>query len=414
MEEKLMDNDFIVIAGGSVTSPKGFKASGITAGLKKSGNPDMALIYSESPANFSGAFTSCAFAAAPVLVCRERVKNQDKIQAVIVNSGNANACTGKPGIENAEKMCEQAGSLLGICPKSVMVSSTGRIGTQMPMAIIEKGIALAVAALSCDGGKKAAGAIMTTDTRPKAMAVELNLGGKTVVIGAMAKGAGMIDPKMEVPHATMLCYIATDAAADNALLGKFLAQGVDESFNRVTIDGDMSTNDTTIIMANGASGVKINQGTPEEAAFYKALLFVMQSLAKEMALDGEGATKLVNVVIENAASKADAALAANAIANSLLCKTAWFGCDPNWGRVIAAIGYSGAKFEPDNVVIHYNDKPVVCNGQDAGTPEAVLAELMKEREFTINVNLNSGHSNYNVWTCDISYEYVKINADYHT
>ena len=414
MEEKLMSNEFTVIAGGSVTSPKGFKASGITAGLKKSGNPDMALIYSETPANFSGAFTSCTFAAAPVRVCQERVKNQNKIQAVIVNSGNANACTGKPGIANAEKMCEQVGQLLGIRPESVMVSSTGRIGVQMPMSIIEKGIALAVPALSCDGGKKAADAIMTTDTRPKAIAVELNIGGKTVTIGAMTKGAGMIDPKMKVPHATMLCYITTDAAADNALLGKFLAQGVDESFNRITIDGDMSTNDTTILMANGATGVKINAGTPDEAAFYKALLFVMQSLAKEMVLDGEGATKLVNVVIENAPSREDAELAANAIANSLLCKTAWFGCDPNWGRVIAAIGYSGAKFEPDNVVIHYDDKPVVCNGQDAGTPEAVLAGLMKKREFTISVNLNSGHSGYNVWTCDISYEYVKINADYHT
>ena len=409
-----MSNGFSIITGGSVTSPKGFKASGITAGLKKSGNPDMAMICSDVPANFSGAFTSCTFAAAPVRVCQERVKTSDKIQAVIVNSGNANACTGKPGIANAEKMCEQTGRLLGINPGAVMVSSTGRIGVQMPMHIIEKGIDLAAAALAYDGGLAAANAIMTTDTRPKVMAVAMTIGGQTVSIGAMTKGAGMIGPKMIVPHATMLCYITTDAAIENSLLRQFLVQGIDESFNRITIDGDMSTNDTTLIMANGVSGVRINPRSPEADAFYAALQFVMQTLAKEMVLDGEGATKMVNVVIENAPSREDAELAANAIANSLLCKTAWFGCDPNWGRVIAAIGYSGAIFEPDNVVIHYDDKPVVLNGQDAGTPEAELAEIMKNREFTINVNLNSGHFSYNVWTCDISYEYVKINADYHT
>lgn len=409
-----MSELFTVIEGGSVTSPVGFKASGITAGLKRSGKPDMALIYSKSPANFSGAFTSCTFAAAPVLVCRERVVSQDKIQAVIINSGNANACTGLPGLKNAESMCNTTGLLLGIAPHSVMVSSTGRIGVQMPMDIINAGITKAVSALEDNGGTLAADAIMTTDTCPKSMAVQIKLGDKSVSIGAMTKGAGMINPNMKVPHATMLCYITTDAAIDNYLLSDFIKRGVDESFNRITIDGDMSTNDTTIIMANGESGLKINAGSSEAESFYFALKFIMISLAKMMVMDGEGATKMVNVVVNNAISRHDAELAANAVANSLLCKTAWFGCDPNWGRIIAAIGYSTAKFSPERVTIDYNDKPVVRDGQDAGTPEKVLAELMKAREFTITINLNAGHFNYNVWTCDISYDYVKINAEYHT
>jgi glutamate N-acetyltransferase/amino-acid N-acetyltransferase len=409
-----MSDFFTVIDGGSVTSPAGFQAAGITAGLKRSGKPDMALIFSKIPANFSGAFTSCTFAAAPVLVCRERVKTQEKIQAVIINSGNANACTGIPGIKNAEIMCLAAGTCLGINAASVMVSSTGRIGVQMPMDVINAGIAKAVQALNDDGGLVAADAIMTTDTCPKSMAVQLSINGKIVTIGAMTKGAGMIDPNMSVPHATMLCYITTDAVIDNSLLSDFLGRGVEDSFNRITIDGDMSTNDTTIIMANGVSGVTINAESREAEIFYFALKFVMTSLAKMMVMDGEGATKLVNVVVNNAASRSDAKLAANAIANSLLCKTAWFGCDPNWGRIIAAIGYSKAIFLPERVTIDYNDKPVVRDGQDAGTPEAVLAELMKSREFTITVNLNAGNFDYNVWTCDISYEYVKINAEYHT
>jgi glutamate N-acetyltransferase/amino-acid N-acetyltransferase len=409
-----MSDFFTVIDGGSVTSPAGFQAAGITAGLKRSGKPDMALIFSKIPANFSGAFTSCTFAAAPVLVCRERVKTQEKIQAVIINSGNANACTGIPGIKNAEIMCLAAGTCLGINAASVMVSSTGRIGVQMPMDVINAGIAKAVQALNDDGGLVAADAIMTTDTCPKSMAVQLSINGKIVTIGAMTKGAGMIDPNMSVPHATMLCYITTDAVIDNSLLSDFLGRGVEDSFNRITIDGDMSTNDTTIIMANGVSGVTINAESREAEIFYFALKFVMTSLAKMMVMDGEGATKLVNVVVNNAASRGDAKLAANAIANSLLCKTAWFGCDPNWGRIIAAIGYSKAIFLPERVTIDYNDKPVVRDGQDAGTPEAVLAELMKSREFTITVNLNAGNFDYNVWTCDISYEYVKINAEYHT
>ena len=213
---------------------------------------------------------------------------------------------------------------------------------------------------------------------------------------------------------TALCYITTDVKADNALLREMLAANVAESFNRITIDGDMSTNDTTIVMANGRSGVELKAGTPEAEEFRQALLAVMQRLAREMVMDGEGATKFIHVEIEHARSTADAKLCAEAVANSLLCKTAWFGGDPNWGRVVAALGYSGAKFDPEKTDIYYDNMPVVRNGGDAGTPESALCDIVKQREFTVRVNLHDGDDNYWVWTSDVSYEYVKINADYHT
>ena len=402
------------IENGSVTSTPGFLASGVTAGFKRSGAPDFAMIFSEEPCNFSGAFTSCTFAAAPVQLCKNRVLNAPFIRAAVINSGNANACTGSTGLANAQRTAELAAVRLGITPDEVVVSSTGRIGVQMPMDIIAHGIDLGTAALSADGGEKAVQAIMTTDTVPKAAAVRLEIQGKTVTIGAMTKGAGMIDPGMKVPHATMLCYITTDIKADNALLSEMIGNNVGLSFNRITVDGDMSTNDTTIIMANGRSGVELKAGTPEAAAFQEALLAVMQNLARRMVLDGEGATKFVTVKIENARSEADGKVLAEAVANSLLCKTAWFGGDPNWGRVVAALGYSGAEFDPSKTDIWYDDQPVVRNGGDAGTPESSLLGIMKQREFTIRINMNEGDAEYWVWTCDVSYEYVKINADYHT
>lgn len=402
------------VTGGSVTSPAGFSASGITCGLKRSGKPDLAMIYSHVPADFAGAFTSCRFAAAPVILDRERVLHSAKAQAVVVNSGIANACTGKPGYDNAVKMCEIAADALKISADKVLVSSTGRIGTHLPMDTVEKGIRMAAAALREDGGAEASVAIMTTDTRPKAMAVQVMIGGKTVTIGGMTKGAGMIAPKMTVPHATMLCYITTDAAIDKKTLAEMIGRGADHSFNRINIDGDMSTNDTVLIMANGVSGVTIAAGTAEVEIFYQAMLQLMQALAMEMVRDGEGVTKFVTIEVNNAASLEDARKCAEAISNSLLCKTAWFGCDPNWGRVIAAIGYSGAVFVPEKVKLDYNDKPVVRDGMDAGTPEPVLAEILKKGEFTIKIDLAAGCSNWTMWTNDITYEYVKINAEYHT
>lgn len=407
-------SSFKRLANGSVTTPRGFRAAGVTAGFKRSGAPDFAMLVSDVPANFAGAFTSCTFAAAPVQVCRKRVLFCDTIRAAVINSGNANACTGDTGISNAEATCVLAANKLGINSNEVVVSSTGRIGTQLPMDTVKKGIELAVASLSEEGGELAAQAIMTTDTVPKSIAVELELDGVVCSIGAMTKGAGMIDPSLKVPHATMLCYITTDVKISNALLSDMIEENVAQSFNRITIDGDMSTNDTVIAMANGLSGVEIRPDTPQAATFREALLAVMQQLAREMVMDGEGVTKFVHVEVFNARSTDDAKLCAESVANSLLCKTAWFGGDPNWGRVVAALGYSGAKFKPEKVDVFYDGVPVVREGGDAGTPESDLVDIVRKREFTVSVDLHDGDESYWVWTNDISYEYVKINADYHT
>ena len=407
--------DFNIIKNGGVTTPEGFQASGITAGLKKSGNRDMALIYSDIPANCAGAFTTSLFPAAPVVLAKKNLKTVTQCRAVIVNSGIANACTGEQGYKDAEKMADLTASLLNITPEEVFVSSTGRIGTNLPMDIIEKGINLAVKELSPNGGPNAAAAIMTTDTRPKEIAVSLQIDGKTVHIGGITKGAGMINPLMKVPHATMLAYITTDANIDQKYLSQLLQEEVAGSFNRVTVDGDMSTNDTVIIMANGKSdNSPLTQNSEDAEKFRTALRYVMQYLAKAIIYDAEGATKFVTVKVINAKCPKDAELSADAIANSLLCKTAWFGGDPNWGRVLAAAGYSNAAFDPAKVDLQYDDKPVVVKGEDAGTPETELEEVLKKDEFTLTLNLNDGSCAYEMWTNDISYEYVKINAEYHT
>ena len=406
---------FEFIDHGSVTSVPGFLACGVTAGFKRSGAPDFAMVFSEEPqTSFAGVFTSCTFAAAPVRLCRKRVLENQYMRAVIINSGNANACTGDQGMTAAQQSCEIAAKALGITPEEVGVASTGRIGVQMDMSLIERGVALAVPALSADGGNQAAEAIMTTDTVPKAVAVKVNINGKTVTIGAMTKGAGMIDPKLTVPHATMICIVTTDAVISNKTLLKILGKNAENSFNRITVDGDMSTNDTVLALANGRSGVEIAPDSEAEKLFAEALLQAMQNLARRMVIDGEGATKFVEIKIVNARSVADAKLAAEAIGNSALCKTAWFGNDPNWGRIAAALGYSGAVFDPDKCDISIDGVPVMTQGGDAGTPESVAAEVVKKDEFTIRCDFNDGDSNYWVWSSDVSYEYVKINADYHT
>ncbi|OGV55450.1 MAG: bifunctional ornithine acetyltransferase/N-acetylglutamate synthase [Lentisphaerae bacterium GWF2_52_8] len=408
-------NTFTLITEGTVSSPAGFLASGVCAGLKRSGANDMALIFSKRPANFAGSFTSCLFAAAPVVLDRERVLSQPFAQAIIVNSGNANACTGEEGYKRAVKMAALTAEALNIPEEQVLVSSTGRIGVDLPMDKISKGVSLAASALSENGGHAAACAIMTTDTRPKELAVEFkSVSGKTVRVGGMVKGAGMIAPQMTVPHATMLAYITSDAGASNAFLAKELNAALPLSFNRITVDGDMSTNDTVLVLANGSSGVDVEADPRDAERFAESFQFVMSSLARQIVEDGEGMTKFVNVEINGAATEEDARLCANAIANSLLCKTAWFGGDPNWGRVLAAAGRSGAKFDPSKVSLDYDSTPVVRNGRDVGTPEASLAEVMKKKEFSVSLNLGAGEASFTVWTNDVSYEYVKINADYHT
>lgn len=406
---------FEFIENGSNTSVPGFLAAGVTAGFKRSGAPDFAMIKSEeAETNFAGVFTSCKFAAAPVQLCRKRVLENQYMRAVIINSGNANACTGEQGLAAAQQSCEIAAKALDISPEEVGVASTGRIGVQMDMSLIERGVALAVPALSADGGNTASEAIMTTDTVPKAAAVKVNINGKSVTIGAMTKGAGMIDPKLTVPHATMICIITTDAKISNASLLDILNKNAENSFNRITVDGDMSTNDTVLALANGRSQVEILPGTAEEKVFADALLAVMQNLARRMVVDGEGATKFVEIKVINARSEKDAKLAAEAVGNSALCKTAWFGNDPNWGRVVAALGYSGANFDPQKCDVYFDDIPVVKNGGDAGTPEKDLLPAVKKPEFTITCDFKDGDSEYWIWASDFSYEYVKINADYHT
>ena len=411
-----MNEKIKIIDKGGVTSAQGYKAAGVTAGLKRSGKADMALIVSDNEAEFAGAFTTCVFKSAPVLVCEKRAKQGGKVKAVIINSGNANACTGAKGVESAEKMCSLTAAALNISEDAVLPASTGRIGVQMPMDKIATGIAKASTAIKSDGGAEAALAIMTTDTVPKEAAACFEINGKKVTVGGMVKGAGMIAPKVKTAelHATMLGFITTDAAIDRELLYKFLGRTVEESFNKVNVDGDMSTNDTVILMANGRSCVEIKANTSEATLFAAALDYVTVSLAKSMVMDGEGVTKFVTLEITNAATQSDAILCAKAISNSLLCKTAWFGGDPNWGRAMAAAGYSGASFDPDKVEMHYDDKIVVKNGMDAGTPEKELAAVMKNRSFTIRVNLNCGTASYTMWTNDISYDYVKINAEYYT
>lgn len=402
------------VEDGGVTSPKGFKASGVCAGLKRSGKPDLALIVSERPANFAGVFTSNLFPAAPVQLCRERVLTQGHARAIVANSGNANACTGLEGYKNALKMAEITSSGLAIPLEQTLVASTGRIGVQLPMDKIENGIHAAIKALSPKGGAEATAAVMTTDTRPKEVAVSFQVDGKTVTIGGLCKGAGMIAPEMKAPHATMLCFICSDAAIDNALLAEFLSGSTENSFNRISVDNDMSTNDTVLVLANGCSGATIAKDSKAAATFKAALDMVCEQLARSIVLDGEGVTKFISVEVTGAANDADARLCAKAIANSMLCKTAWFGCDPNWGRVLAAAGYSGAKFSPEGASLDYDEFPVVRNGMDAGTPEDQLAEVLKRPEVSVKLDLAEGTGAHTVWTGDLSYEYVKINADYHT
>lgn len=405
------------IKNGSVTTPMGFEASGVTAGLKRSGAPDMALIHSQFPATVAGAFTANIVCAAPVQYDRTILAQGTPVRAVLVNSGNANACTGDTGLQDVKTCAEAVAKLLGIAPGEILASSTGRIGVPLPMDTMLAGIEKAVAALSGDAGLDVTDAIMTTDTRPKSIAVAIDVGGKTVHVGGTAKGAGMIAPRlrMQPPQATMLAYVTTDAAITKGALDAALGASLDASFNRITVDGDTSTNDTVLVLANGAAGnEKIDADHADFAPFAEALEHVLGWLAKELVLDGEGVTRFVEVQVTGAKSGADARQCAEAIANSALCKTAWFGADPNWGRILCAAGYSGIEFDPMKVNLDYGDVPVMRNGADAGTPETELVAAIDKREFRIGLDLGNGEGEFTIWTCDLTYEYVKINADYHT
>ena len=404
-----------IIPNGNICSPKGFKASGIAAGIKQNGNLDVAMIFSETPAITSGIFTSNLFKAAPVKYSQKILKKNSFFQAITINSGNANACTGQKGMSDVEQMINKTASVLHIPSETVLVASTGRIGVNLPMDKINAGIEKATSALSVNGGNASAKAIMTTDTRSKEIAVSLTINNKKITVAGMAKGAGMIAPQLKELHATMLAFITTDANVSPNFLNSMLPQIADQSFNRISVDGDMSTNDSLFIMANGnAKNDTIEPDTENAELFTKAVKEVACYLAKEIVKDGEGITKCITLQIKNASTDQDAKLCAEAIANSLLCKTAWFGNDPNWGRIVAAAGYSGAKFNPDKVSVFYEQLPVFLNGCDAKTPEEDVTQILKNDSFTLTVDLAAGKHSYQMWTNDISYKYVEINADYHT
>lgn len=397
-------------AAAGVTFPKGFKAAGVKAGIKKSGNLDLALIYTEKEAAVAGVFTKNAVAAAPVIVSREVVKG-GKAHAIVANAGCANACTGETGLANARKMAALAAGEVGCAPDEVLVGSTGIIGVNLPMDKLEAGIKAAAAELSEDGSKNAGNAIITTDTYSKACSCEVEIGGQAVRFGAIAKGSGMIQPNM----ATMLCYITTDANISSQLMQKALSEIVEVSFNMISVDGDMSTNDTVLVLANGASGAaEITDGSPEYDKFYAILKEICQELSKRIAADGEGATKFLTINVSGTKTFEDAKTVAMSIAKSPLVKTAFFGEDPNWGRVICAVGYAGIPMVPEKTVIKFGGVPVYANGLGAEFNEDDIHKVMAEHDIVIDVEMGMGDAKATVWSCDFSYEYVKINGEYHT
>ena len=399
-------SSFIEIPGG-VTAPQSFTAGSVFAGIKPTNpsKPDMAFLFSTLPAVAAGTFTTNSVKAAPVRVSQANIRAAET-RAIVANSGNANACTGVVGIDHAKRMTKATAKALGIKERQVLVCSTGRIGVPLPIEQMEAGIAQAPAALSAEGSLRAAEAIMTSDSRSKEIAVELELYGKRVRIGGIAKGAGMIDPNM----ATMLCFITTDAAISKKLLQQALSDAVEQSFNRITIDGDMSTNDTVLLLANGAAGnTPLRDGEPEFDTFQNALNHVCCALARMIVEDGEGVSKFVTVQVRGARSRPDARKAAEAIANSTLTKCCWFGGDPNWGRVMDAIGYSGAKVREETVDIYYDGLLAVQNGMAAQTPFSKLKEVVANQRFTITVDLHIGKAEYTVFTTDLTTAYVEFN-----
>ncbi len=399
---------------GGITSATGFRAASAMAGVKYPNRRDVSILASDVPCTTAGVFTTNLVAAAPVLFDRAVVASGAQAQAIFINTGCANACTGQQGLDDAKSIAEAGAKLLNLAPEQVLVSSTGVIGALLPVERIIKGLELAKPELrrGVEVDEEVAKAIMTTDTRPKRFAVQCSIDGKTVTLGGMCKGAGMIEPKM----ATMLAYVATDAAVDKAWLQEQLKCAADVSFNRAVVDGDESTNDTLIALANGLAGnAPLNAAHPEAATFAEALQALCIALAKEIVKDGEGVSKFVTVKVSGAKSVADAKLVTRAIARSPLVKTSWFGLDPNWGRVICATGYSGAEVDPTKVRIFYEG---IC-AYDCGkvADEATLAQMqerMKAREFEVAVELGLGEGEDTVYTCDLTFEYVKINAEYTT
>lgn len=390
---------------------KGFRFSAVEAAIKKPGRLDLALIFSDLPAQVAAVFTTNQVQAAPVLISRKRAKNGIG-RALLVNSGNANACTGEQGMLDALECGRRTAEALGLPDEELLIASTGVIGQPLPMERFRKGIQPLVDGLDAGSFDDVAHAIMTTDTFVKIERRQGQAGGQSYCIEGMAKGAGMIQPNM----ATMLSFLVTDAAVDPAFLRSAFSEAVDGSFNAITVDGDTSTNDTALIIANGAAAnPTIKAGTPEGRDFLALLHDTLLSLAKKIVQDGEGATKFVEIKVAGAQSHADAKKAALAVANSLLVKTAFFGQDANWGRIICAVGYAGIPMDQNKVEIRFGDVLMASNGIFAGgDAEAAGTEVLKQKEFLVTIDLHMGSGEATVYTSDLSYDYVKINADYRT
>ncbi|HEY3876845.1 MAG TPA: bifunctional glutamate N-acetyltransferase/amino-acid acetyltransferase ArgJ [Candidatus Kapabacteria bacterium] len=413
-EEEIVNpaiNECFTLIEGGITAPKGFNAAGIYCGIRKV-KKDIALIVSEVPATTAAVFTLNKVVAAPLVVDKELfASGNGTTRAVIINSGNANACTGEQGMLDAWRMVRETASALSIEENEVLVSSTGVIGQYLPMENIVNGIRELPSKLSPNGSSDAAEAIMTTDTSSKELAVEIAVGKGTIRIGGIAKGSGMIAPNM----ATMLAFLTTDATIAQPLLQKTFVRLIDKSFNRISVDGDMSTNDMATIMANGKSSEpELKAGTKEFEAFEQALEYVLVKLAKMIARDGEGATKLVEIVVSGAHTEAEAVQAARSVANSNLVKTAIHGADANWGRIFAALGYSGIEFDPAKTELFFNELPILKQNYEIVIEEVRAKEIFSGENITITINLNQGIESAEFWTCDLSKDYVHINASYRT
>ncbi len=395
---------------GGVTAPLGFTAAGIYCGIRKV-KKDIAMIVSEVPATVAGVFTLNKTQAAPVLVDKVQLGRSLTCSAIVVNSGNANACTGERGLNDAWEMVKATATVLNVAQSQVMVSSTGVIGQYMPMEKIVPAISELAKNLSKTGSKDAAEAIMTTDTFSKEVAVQFTLASSVITIGGIAKGSGMIAPNM----ATMLAFVTTDLAIPQDLLMKALKGANNRSFNRISVDGDMSTNDKVLLLANGlAKNRPFTENSEEYQLFAAALEYVLIKLAKMIAKDGEGATKLIEIMVKGARSEDEAAQAARAVANSNLVKTAIHGADANWGRILAAVGYSGIDFNPDIVEIFFGDLPILRQNYEIVLDEEKAKELLVRDTVNIVVNLNQGEQFARFWTCDLTKDYVHINASYRS
>ncbi len=397
-----------VLAGGGVTSARGFRAGAVAAGIKKNGALDLCIVWSDQPAAVAGVFTQNKVRAAPVQLSEQRVRH-GSARGVVVNAGNANACTADSGMANAREMSRLTADKLGAREDEILVASTGVIGVQLPMDRVREGIGRIE--LSAQAGAEAARAIMTTDLQPKERAVRLRLGDITITVGGMSKGSGMIHPNM----ATLLAFITTDAAVDSSFLQAALKAAADVSFNMISVDGDTSTNDTLIALANGVAGNRpIRSGTPEAASFQEALNDVAIDLAKAIARDGEGASKLIEVLVEGAPSATDARLAARSVISSSLFKAAVYGSDPNWGRILCALGYSGAEFDPLRADVSIGKVCLMRDGQIQAFDRAAAVAEMAGPDVFVGVHLHAGRAQARAWGCDLTEKYVEINGRYTT